>query len=312
MSNSKVFNETEINSDDHSLDENISKSTVLKDFLALIKIGIVNSNLITVFAGIWLALQFNDLRFLSNISTVLLAVVGSALVMAGSCSLNNFIDRDIDNKMERTKARPTVSGSFHPSVALIVGFLFITVGTAMLFQTTITAGIIGLIGVFSYVVLYSLWSKRHYPINTIIGSISGAVPPLIGWAAIDANLHTAAWVLFLIMFIWQPPHFWALAMKRTEEYRAAGIPMLPVVYGFNVTKRQMVVWVALLLPLPFYLIELGIPFVILATLLNIGWLIIGLYGFKMKDDLKWANWMFIYSLNYLTIMFVSMVIVTLI
>jgi len=312
MSNTKVFNEVEINENNQNLDENISKSTVLKDFLALIKIGIVNSNLITVFTGVWLALQFNNLGFLSNLSTVILALVGSSLVMAGSCSLNNYIDRDIDHIMERTKARPTVSGNFHPSVALIVGFSFITIGTAMLFQTTITAGFIGLIGVFSYVVLYSMWSKRLYSINTIIGSISGAVPPLIGWAAIDADLHLTAWVLFLIMFIWQPPHFLALAMKRCEEYRAAGIPMLPVVHGFAVTKRQMVVWVALLFPLPFYLFDLGIPFIILASILNIGWLILGLYGFKMKDDLKWANWMFIYSLNYLTIMFVAMVIVTLI
>jgi heme o synthase len=143
-----------------------------------------------------------------------------------------------------------------------------------------------------------------------VGSISGAVPPLIGWAAVDADLHIVAWILFLIMFIWQPPHFLALAMKRCEEYRKAGIPMLPVVHGFEITKRQIVIWVACLLPLPFYLFSLSIPFVVLATVLNIGWLLLGIAGFKMKDDIKWAKLMFVYSLNYLTILFVTMVVVT--
>lgn len=157
-----------------------------------------------------------------------------------------------------------------------------------------------------------MWSKRLYVSNTIVGSISGAVPPLIGWAAVDPNLDIMAWVLFLMMFIWQPPHFYALAMKRCEEYRAANIPMLPVVKGFEVTKRHIVFWVACLLPLPFFLMPLGIAFVILATAFNIGWLVMGIAGFKMKDDLKWAKLMFVYSLNYLTILFVAMVIVTVI
>ncbi|MGG3845772.1 UbiA family prenyltransferase, partial [Aeribacillus composti] len=128
----------------------------------------------------------------------------------------------------------------------------------------------------------------------------------IGWAAVD-DLNIIAWILFLIMFIWQPPHFLALAMKRSEEYRKAGIPMLPVVHGFEVTKRQIIVWVACLLPLPFYLFSLGIGFIVLATVLNIIWLILSLIGLKMKNDLKWSKWMFIYSINYLTILFVAMV-----
>ena len=106
----------------------------------------------------------------------------------------------------------------------------------MLFLTNVTTGIIGVIGIFFYVVVYSMWSKRLYVSNTVIGSISGAVPPLIGWAAVDPSLPPMAWMLFLLMFIWQPPHFYALAMRRVEEYRAAGIPMLPVVKGFKITK----------------------------------------------------------------------------
>lgn len=288
-----------------------SKSTLVKDFLALIKIGIINSNIITAFTGIWLALFYNGLGFFDHLDKVILAIIGTWLVIAGSCALNNYIDRDIDGKMDRTKSRPTVNGHFSSNFALTIGLLFVTLGELFLFQTTVTAGLIGAFGSFIYVVLYSLWSKRRYTLNTVIGSFSGAVPPLIGWAAIDGNLHIVSWVLFLIMFLWQPPHFLVLAMRRTDDYRDAGIPMLPVVYGFQVTKRQIMIWIFCLLPLPFYLLSLGIPFVILATILNIGWIVLGLTGYKKQDDMKWATKMFVYSLNYLTILFVAMVIATL-
>lgn len=112
------------------------------------------------------------------------------------------------------------------------------------------------------------------------------------------------------MFIWQIPHFLALAMKRVDEYRNAGIPMLPVVHGFEITKRQIMIWTVCLLPLPFYMSGLGITFMVIATLLNIGWIALGFYGFRKKDDIKWSVQMFVYSLNYLTILFVSMIVVT--
>lgn len=286
------------------------QSGVFKDILAVVKIGIVNSNLITTFTGLWLALHFTGKGFLSNLHIVFFALIGSALVIAGSCALNNFIDRDIDHLMERTKNRPTVSGSMEPKRVLWFGVFLIAIGTLSLLMTTVTAAVIGLIGVVTYVFLYTMWSKRSNTFNTVIGSISGAVPPVIGWTAVDDSFHIVPIILFLLMFLWQPPHFLALAMKRCEEYRAAGIPMLPVVHGFEVTKRQIVIWIVALLPLPFYLFSLGVPFLVIATLLNVGWLALGLAGFKMKDDMKWAKWMFIYSLNYLTILFVTMVIVT--
>ncbi|MCX8002867.1 MAG: heme o synthase [Anoxybacillus mongoliensis] len=286
------------------------QSGVLKDVLSVVKIGIVNSNLITTFTGLWLAFHFTGEGFLSNLHIVFFALVGSALVIAGSCALNNFIDRDIDHLMERTKSRPTVSGSMEPKRVLWFGILLVAVGTLSLLMTTVTAAVVGLIGVVTYVFLYTMWSKRSNTFNTVIGSVSGAVPPVIGWTAVDDTFHIVPIILFLLMFLWQPPHFLALAMKRCEEYRAAGIPMLPVVHGFAVTKRQIVIWIVALLPLPFYLFSLGVPFLVIATLLNVGWLALGLAGFKMKDDMKWAKWMFIYSLNYLTILFVTMVIVT--
>lgn len=293
------------------IDAPVEKSVSLwADFLALIKIGIINSNLITAFTGVWLALHFTGQSFIGNIDKVLLAMFGTALVIAGGCSLNNYIDRDIDHLMERTKGRPTVTGRFDSQKVLIFGVAVSILGTLLLLMASLTAAIIGIIGLFAYVVLYTMWSKRQYTLNTIVGSISGAVPPLIGWAAVDPGLHSAAWVLFFIMFVWQPPHFLALAMKKCEDYRAAGIPMLPVVHGFQMTKRQIVVYVACLLPIPLYLASLGTVFIIVSLLLGIGWLAMGIAGFFMKDDLKWATMMFVYSLNYLTIMFVLMVVVT--
>ncbi|MCM3568770.1 heme o synthase [Neobacillus mesonae] len=288
------------------------KTSAWKDFMALIKIGIVNSNLITTFTGIWLALHFTGQSFLEHLDVIFYTIAGSSFIIAGSCVVNNYVDRDIDHLMERTKTRPTVTGKVLPFKVLGLGIFLIGLGTLFLFFTTITATVIGLLGVFSYVFLYTLWSKRQLVSNTIIGSISGAVPPLIGWAAVDANLDMIAWALFILMFAWQPPHFYALAMRRVNEYRAAGIPMLPVVKGFKTTKLHILFWVTVLLPLPILLVKLGIPFLILATLLNIGWLALGIYGYKIKDDIKWAKLMFVYSLQYLTIIFVAMVLVTLI
>ncbi len=311
MSNSKVLDQTVLSESDSRKQRANPKTTAWNDFLALVKIGIIKSNLITVFTGLWLALHFSGMSFLKNLDIVVLALLGSALIIGGAGTLNNYIDRDIDHLMERTKARPTVTGKASAVSVLLLGLSFVGAGTILLAFTTWTAAVIGLFGVFAYVILYT-FSKRKLVSNTIIGSISGAVPPLIGWAAVDANLDIIAWVLFLIMFIWQPPHFYALAMRRVEEYRKAGIPMLPVVKGFKRTKISINFWVLLLMPIPFFLKPLGIPLVVISIVLNIGWLVLGLLGFKMKNDDKWAKLMFIYSLNYLTILFVSMVIVTLI
>lgn len=283
-------------------------TTFMKDFLALIKIGIVNSNLITVFTGLWLAFQFSDRHFLQELDILVYTLVGSALIIAGSAAMNNYIDTDIDPLMASKRSRPTVTGRFKPSAVLALASSFIVLGEVFLFSASVSAGVLGIAGILAYVVLYSMWSKRRHVSNTIVGSISGAIPPLIGWAAVEPALGMGAWALFLIMFVWQPPHFYALAMKRTEEYRAAGIPMLPVVKGFHRTKKSMLAWVLLLFPLPFLLMDLGISFIILATLLNLGWLALAIKGFKVKDDLKWAKTMFIYSLNYMTILFVSMII----
>lgn len=291
-----------------SAESDIGSTSLLKDFLALIKIGIVNSNLITTFTGLFLAFQFTGVSFISNLDLLLYGIFGTGLIIAGSAALNNLIDRDIDPVMSRTKTRPTVTGRFKAPAVMSLALTFIVAGELLLFLATPAAALWGLAGVFSYVVLYSMWSKRKHVSNTIVGSISGAIPPLIGWSVVDPSLGMGAWALFLIMFAWQPPHFYALAMRRTNEYRAAGIPMLPVVKGFERTKKSIFAWVLLLFPLPFLLSQLGIGFIILGTALNIGWLYLAVKGFKAKDDIKWATSMFIYSLNYMTILFVAMII----
>ncbi|WP_027963068.1 heme o synthase [Halalkalibacillus halophilus] len=284
--------------------------TLWADFLGLIKIGIINSNLMTAFAGFWLALFYTNQSFFNHWQAFILVMLGTAFVIAGGCVINNYYDRDIDQKMARTVNRATITGTIPLSIILSMGIAFSVLGFILLYLTTPLAALFGFIGWFVYVVLYTMWSKRRYTINTVVGSFSGAVPPLIGWTAVEATIHPAAFVLFLIMFIWQTPHFLALAIRKKEDYRQANIPMLPVIYGNAITKRQIVVYTVCLLPLPFYFFSLGMAFIIFATLLNLGWILLAFYGFMMKDDDKWAKWMFIYSLNYLTLLFIGFVVAT--
>jgi protoheme IX farnesyltransferase len=279
-----------------------------RDFLTLTKTGIVMSNMITAFTGMYLASHYMGIELISHLHLVIFGLLGSALVMAGACSLNNYLDRDIDHLMERTSDRPSTTGKIPANQVLLFGLSLSVLGILFLLLASLSAAIIGMIGLIFYVVIYTMWTKRSTSLNTIVGSIPGAVPPLIGWAAIDPHFHPIALALFLIMFIWQPPHFLALAMKRCEEYRNAGIPMLPVVSGFAVTKRQMVFYVAALIPITLLLSPaFGMVYTTIALILGIGWLVLGIAGFYMKDDIKWSNLMFVYSLNYLTIIFIVMI-----
>ncbi|GAB2543197.1 heme o synthase [Gracilibacillus alcaliphilus] len=281
------------------------------DLKQLLKIGIINSNTMTAFAGFWLALFYTGSSIAQYWHLMLVTLVGTAFVIAGGCVINNYYDRDIDQIMNRTKSRPTVTGSIDLMHVLVIGAALSITGLLILSLASWQAAFFGFAGWFSYVVLYTIWSKRRYTINTAVGSLSGAVPPLIGWSAVDPQLHSTAWVLFLLIFIWQTPHFLAIAMKKEKEYRAANIPMLPVIYGMEITKRQMLVYIVCLLPLPFLLYDLGPLFLGIGTLLNTGWLVLAVKGFWVKDNSKWANSMFLYSLLYLMVIFISMIVITL-
>jgi protoheme IX farnesyltransferase len=287
-----------------------SPSSLISDLKSLFKAGVLIANVLPVFSGFWLALHFTNKSFVDYWELFLLTMIGSTMVMAGALILNNWYDVDIDTVMERTKKRPTVTGNISLNVVLIMGIVFTIIGFILLLFTTIEAAIYGFVGWFTYVFLYTMWSKRRYTFNTVIGSVSGAVTPLIGWAAIDSSLHIIPIILFLILFVFQMPHTFAIAMKKCKEYSAAGVAMLPVVRGFAVTKVQIVVYVACLLPLPFFLAPLGTAFIVLATLFNAVWLVVSISGFFTKNDLKWAHVIFLYSVNYITILFLLMVIVT--
>ncbi|WP_239720217.1 MULTISPECIES: heme o synthase [unclassified Mammaliicoccus] len=283
----------------------------LYEIKAIIKMGLVQGNLIPTFAGAWLAIVFGGFNFFQSLPIVLLMIVGSTLIMGGACAINNYYDQDIDSIMPSKQKRPTVNGRISDRHLIQLSFGLMILGETLLFMINIPTGIIGLLGIFGYVVLYSIWSKRHTVWNTVVGSFPGAIPPLIGWASIDPSLSPLAWTLFLVLFAWQPAHFYALAYRRKDEYALANIPMLPSVKSFNRTRLSMLLWVVLLLPLPFLMTQLGTVFIVIATLLNIAWMILALNGFKKEiNKSKWARSMFVFSLNYLVIFFVMTVLVT--
>lgn len=291
-----------------SEEKNVS---ILSDLKELFKAIVLLLNILPVFTGFWLALYFTDSSFANYWGVFLLTIVGSTMVMAGALLLNNWYDVDIDRVMARTKKRPTVTGSISLKTVLTMGIVFTVLGFILLLFTTLEAAIYGFVGWFTYVILYTMWSKRKYTLNTVIGSISGAVTPLIGWAAIEPAYHIVPIILFLILFIWQMPHTFAIAIKKYEDYKSADVAMLPVVYGFDITKRQMLIYIACLLPLPFFLPQLGTTFIVISTLLTIAWLVVSIKGFLTKNDSKWAHVMFICSVNYLALLFLMMIIVTL-
>lgn len=297
---------------EQTLSHNSSRVT-FKELQQIIKTGLVQGNLLPAFAGSWLAIVLANHSFLSSIPQILMMLVGSTLIMGGACALNNYYDQDIDSIMPSKQQRPTVNERISDRNLLILSFGMMLIGEAFLFALNIPSGVIGLIGIVGYVSFYSIWSKRHTVWNTVIGSFPGAVPPLIGWAAIEGNISLVAVALFLVVFCWQPVHFYALAIKRKDEYSLANIPMLPSVKGFSRTRVSMLIWLVFLLPLPFLLSTLGTTFIVIATLLNLGWVYMWLTSFKKDlDETKWATKMFIYSLNYLVVFFVLVVVVSLI
>jgi heme o synthase len=285
-------------------------SNLITDIKSLFKGLVLISNVLPVFTGLWLALYFSNTSLLDHLGVVLLTLIGSTMVMGGALVLNNWYDADIDSVMERTKKRPTVTGTMSLKFVLWLGIALSVVGLILLLFTTVEATIYAIIGWVTYVILYTMWSKRRYAFNTVIGSISGAVTPLIGWSAIESSFHLVPIILFLILFIWQMPHTFAIAIKKFDDYKAAGVAVLPVVRGIKNTKWQNLIYIVCLLPLPFYLGSLGTTFITIATLFNVVWLALSVYGFFMKDTLKWARINFIYSVNYIAILYTLMVVVT--
>ncbi|WP_214630222.1 heme o synthase [Paenibacillus agaridevorans] len=283
-------------------------TSVTKVLFETIKIGIIKSNLIAMVAGLTMALFVHGIPFMDRIGNIALALIGSALVIGAAGIFNNLYDRDIDSIMDRTKNRPTVSGIIDTWSGLIMGGWIALGGLVALYIASPLSALMGFLGLFLYVVPYTMWTKRRTIYNTEVGSLSGAMPPLIGWAAISPDIfHPGAIALFVLMVIWQMPHFYAIGIRRMEEYRAANIPMLPVVKGIKRTYVQMNVYLVALFMSSFLFWSFN-PYIAIANaLLSLGWLILSINGYRRKQEDKWARSMFIFSLNHITVLLLLIV-----
>lgn len=290
-----------------------SQDPPIKEVLAkTVKTGIIKSNLIPMFAGLTLAMYTYGVGIIESIPTAILALIGSSFIIAAAGCYNNLYERDIDSIMERTKERPTVTGQIDFKIVLAMGIVMTIVGTIALYLTTPLAALLGLAGLFIYVYPYTMWSKRRTVYNTEIGSISGAMPPLIGWATVHPSiLHPAILGLFIITIIWQMPHFYAIAIRRHDDYKLAHIPMLPVVKGIRRTYLQTNVYLVLLILTSFLFNSLSLGLTLVALLLGFIWLGLSIYGYHKMDSIKWAKAMFVYSLIHMTILFSTIIIYSL-
>ena len=273
---------------------------MIKDYYFITKPGIVGGNAITVIAGFFLASG-------KTIDWLLLFVtlVGLSLVVASGCVFNNYIDRDIDGRMERTKNRALVKGIISPRSALIYATHLGVLGFFILFfYTNLLTSIIALVGLFVYVIVYSLWLKRNSVYGTIVGSISGAVPPVVGYLAVNNTVDMGVVFLFFILAFWQIPHSLAIAIYRLSDYTKAKIPVLPVKKGIRITKMHMLVYIALFiiatLMLPVFSYA-GYAYFFVMTLLGLVWLGIVAIGFYVSDNISWARDMFVYSIVILVV-----------
>ena len=187
------------------------------------------------------------------------ALIGTLLAAGSAASFNMYFDRDIDGRMERTRRRPLPSGRLAPASALGLGFVLAALSWATLAGfTNLLAASIGLVSIFYYAVVYTVWLKRRTPQNIVIGGAAGASAPLIAWAAVAGHVSVPAVLLAGIVFLWTPPHFWALALCRRDDYARAGIPMLPVTHGEPETRRQILLYTLVLVPVTLALVPLGV------------------------------------------------------
>lgn len=227
---------------DVSLEEGGTVATV-GDYYSLLKPGVMRLSIFTAVIGLVAAPGSID-------PVVALAAILAIAVGAGaSASLNMWYDADIDTKMERTKNRAVAAGRIPASEALTLGLVlsFLSVFSMAFMVNFVAAGLLALT-IGYYVLFYTMWLKRKTPQNIVIGGAAGALPPLIGWAAVTGDVSFASLSLFAIIFMWTPPHFWALSLYRAGDYEAAGVPMLPVVAGKKSTRRQIFVYALLLAP----------------------------------------------------------------
>jgi protoheme IX farnesyltransferase len=279
------------------------KESKLSDYLELLKPRVMSLVVFTAIIGLYLAP--------GTIHPVIatLSVICIAIASGGSGALNMWYDRDIDQLMDRTKKRPIPSKKIHPSEALTLGIFLsiLSVSVMGLFVNVLSAGILAFT-IFFYSVVYTIWLKRYTAQNIVIGGAAGALPPVIGWASVTGTVTIEPILLFLIIFIWTPPHFWALALHNSKEYKKANIPMMPLVAGEKSTKIQILAYtiaLVLLTTLPYILHIAG--FFYLCTAIVTGIIFI-YYSVKMLQNSKYNMTTFKYSILYLFVIFTSLAI----
>ena len=280
--------------------------SLASDLIALTKPRIISLLLVTTVAAMYVAGTPSGWL-------VLTVFVGGYLMAGGAHAVNMYLDQDIDAHMPRTKLRPIPSGRMAPRAVLAFGILLATSATFLLarYANVLTAAL-ALLGFYGYVFLYTHWLKRRTPQNIVIGGAAGAIPPLVGYAAVTGSLDLTAWALFLIVFYWTPPHFWALALLKKGDYGAAGVPMAPLIWGERHTQDQMLWYLGIMVSLsilPFCIGSFGI-FYLVSALVVAAPLAYGVIKLRWMggDSTGTAHFVFMYSLLYLALLYVAMVV----
>jgi protoheme IX farnesyltransferase len=280
-----------------------------RDLIALTKPAIMSLLLLTALGGMFLAA-----RGVPPFGILAATLIGGAAASGGASSLNHYFDRDIDERMRRTRHRPLPAHRVSTRVAVVWGIVLNVVAFIVLAVfANLLAAALALAGTVFYILVYTVWLKRTTVQNIVIGGAAGAIPPLVGWAAITGSLDLAAWLLFAIIFFWTPAHFWALALLIRDDYERAGVPMLPVVRGDEATAWNILAYAASLLPLTLLLFIIGgLGYVYLAAAIVLGALFIA-YAFRLLRSgagrrRAMARAVYLYSLLYLALLFVAIMV----
>lgn len=285
-----------------------SKSSVFswKNYYTLCKPNVVAEMLFTAVVGMLLAVPG-----MPPIGPFIYGTIGIALAASSAAAVNHFIDRKADAQMARTEKRPLPTGEL--STTNVITFAFVLGLTSMLILVllvnTLTA-ILTFLSLFGYAIIYTLYLKRATPQNIVIGGIFGATPPLLGWCAMTGEIHPYSLLLALIIYVWTPPHFWALAIARREEYAKVNIPMLPVTHGPEFTRLQILLYTILLIIvtlLPYLTGMSGLIYLVSAVFLGLGFIYYAVLMMRKKDN-KTAMKTFVYSIVYITLLFAALLI----
>jgi protoheme IX farnesyltransferase len=282
-----------------------ARQTFARDLLALTKPRIISLLLVTTIAPMYVAGS-------PSWQLVLAVFVGGYLMAGGANAVNMYMDRDIDDRMSRTRLRPIPSGRMRPEAVLAFGVLCATTATFLLAHVAnVLTATLALAGFYTYVFVYTRWLKRSSPQNIVIGGAAGAFPPLVGVAAVTGTIDLLGVYLFLIIFYWTPPHFWALALLKQRDYGRAGVPMAPLVWGERETMRNMLWFTLILIPLtllPVAFGALGMPYFVMAAALG-AWLLVGVVRVMRASDFQKPAWsVYKFSLLYLALLFAAMVV----